>query len=196
MQMNELRYEISDWHQLPQCKSNTSNDLSIEVSDIIDEHRLSALRITVHHKEFGDLYTVLVNARGSILNEYRESTPETILENLSSFGFIVRFSQREHLPGNVIQKLMTLNTLGFDKIRPLNVHNYATGRSYTYIVAFMITQNPDWLSGGFEASWADFTTALNNGSAINLSTLSYMQGINWSWLDYVASISDIIGDNT
>lgn len=192
---NDLRYEISDWHQLPQCKSNTSRQLSIKVSDILNDDRLSAVRITVYHESFGDLYTVLINPQGTIMYDTFEIDTQKVLNDLSCFGFLVQFSQRKHLSGNMIQKLMTLNTMGFDKIRRLLVLDRKTNQKSICIVAFMINKLPDWIYNDYESDTVELTCALQNGSALNLSALSYFQNLNWSWLDYVASIDDVLRDN-
>ena len=193
--MADLRYEISDWHQLPQCKSNTSTQLSIKVSDILNDARLSAIRITVYHESFGDLYTVLIDPEGTIMYQPFEIETKTVLSALASFGFLVRFSEREHLSGNSIQKLMTLQMLGFDKIRRLTVLDRKTGRKEVYIVGFMINKLPNWIYNEYESDTTEFNVALQTGVAINISALSYFQNMNWSWLDYVANISDILEDN-
>lgn len=193
--MSDLRYEISDWHQLSQCKSNTSNALSIQVSDFINDARLSATRISVVHEEFGDLYTVLVNPYGAILHEDFRISTEQILNDLACFGFFVEFSQREHLSGNAIQKLMTLQTLGFDKIRKLVVKDGKLGNKSVYVVGFMVIHHPDWMQDEYEATASEYFDALQHGSAINLSSLSYLQNINWGWLNYVANIQDVLEDN-
>lgn len=193
---SELRYEISDWHQLPQCKSNTSRQLSIKVSDIMNDDRLSAVRITVYHESFGNLYTVLINPQGTIMYNTFEIDTEKVLEGLACFGFLVQFSQREHLSGTMIQKLMTLNTMGFDKLRRLVVYDHKTGQRSIYVVAFMISKHPDWLDMQYESDTVEIACALQDGSALNLSALSYYQNLNWAWLDYVASIDDILRDNS
>ena len=196
--MIPLRYEISNWHQLNQCKSNYSNDLSIRVSDFLSDPRLSATRITVHHDLFGDLYTVLVNAHGTILDSQDTvvfQTPSEILVNLEKFGFLVQFSQREHLSGNQLQKLMTLQTIGFDKIRPLDVYDPIKKVTEKYIVTFIVEKNPKWLYINYYADKQEFLNAINTGIAMNISALSYYENMDWSWLDYVANISDILEDN-
>ena len=196
--MTPLTYEISKWYQLNQCKSNYSNDLSIRVSDFLNDPRLSATRITVHHNLFGDLYTVLVDASGTILNSADSvefQTPSDILSSLEKFGFLVQFSQRKHLSGNQLQKLMTLQTIGFDKIRPLEVYDSIKKVTEKYIVAFIVEKNPKWLYINYRADKSEFLSAIHFGNAMNISAISYYQDMDWTWLDYVANISDILEDN-
>ena len=59
-----LRYNISNWLQLSECKSNNSVDLYITVRQIIDDgsHRLSGTSILVQHNQFGVLFACLVNS--------------------------------------------------------------------------------------------------------------------------------------
>ena len=197
--MTPLRYEISSWYQLNQCKSNYSNDLSIRVSDFLNDPRLSATRITVYHTLFGDLYTVLVNAHGTILDSQDEivfQTPSEILTSLEKFGFLIQFSPREHLSGNQLQRLMVLQTIGFDKIRPLDVYDPIKKVTERCIVAFIVEKNPKWLYINYHADMPEFLDAINSGSAMNISAISYYKDMDWSWLDYVANISDILEDNT
>lgn len=202
MKKTPLRYNISDWHQLKDVQSNNSRDLSISVSDFIQDNRLSGMRIQVNHKSFGVLFACLVNAQGSIISEFDENivyelTPKQILLQLEVFGFLVTFDPKKHLSGNQINFLMTIQGLGFDKLRILNVWHFENGIKLFnwYVAAFNIKENPDWINNGYSPSEKEYTTALSNGSAMNISALSKEKHWDWSWLDYVANINDILEDN-
>lgn len=202
MQM-PLRYNISDWHQLTDVRSNNSRDLFITVTDFVQDKRLSGTRIQVNHRDFGVLFTCLVNAHGNMISELEENiiyelTPKQILLQLEVFGFFVTFEPKKHLSGNQISFLMTLKCLGYDKLRVLNVWHSKNGvKSFKwYIVAFNIKHNPDWINNGYSPSEKEYATALQNGSAINVSALSNDNHWDWSWLDYVANIDDILEDNS
>lgn len=201
-----LRYNISDWSQLAQCKSNTSTDLYITVKHVIDDGsgRLSGTVIQVEHTQFGVLFACMVNSKGSILNsdpissKILEMTTEEILKELNKFGFIVTFEINQHLSGAQISYLITLDGLGFDKIRKLAVSS--TDRSghtsiSDYLVAFNIEHCPNWITSNYTCKKSEYLDALDSGNAINITNYSQSQQFDWTWLTYVANISDIIRDN-
>lgn len=201
MQKMPLRYNISDWHQLVDVKSNNSRDLSISVSDFVQFDKLSGIRIQVNHKQFGVLFAYVINARGNMIsvneNIKCELTTEQLLNQLAVFGFNVTYEPKKHLSGNQLDFLMTIQGLGFDKLRILNVW-YTENSVITskwYVVAFNIKENPEWINNGYSPSEKEYTAALSNGSAMNISALSKDKHWDWSWLDYVANISDILEDN-
>lgn len=203
---NPLRYNISNWGQLTQCKSNNSVDLYISVKHIIDDgtNRLAGTVISVNHATFGALFTCLVDSRGTILTPdsssgiIKEFTTDEILGELEKFGFLVTFKINQHLSGAQISYLLTLDGLGFDKIRKLSV--VTTDKSGTtsisdYLVGFMVEQCPDWLSSNYQCPKAVFLEKLDQGVAINFTHHSMAQQYDWTWLTYVANISDILRDN-
>ena len=212
---NPLRYNISNWLQLSECKSNNSTDLYITVKRIIDDgsHRLSGLVIMINHTQYGTLFTCLVDAYGSLLTPdansgiIQEFTTDEILEVLKTFGFDVTFSINQHLSGDQISYLMTLSDLGFDKIRKLQV--YTTNdtiiptsgseimqKYYSeYLVAFNVDKCPDWTNIDFTCARKSFLEALNSSGAMNLTDLKQTRDFDWTWLTYVANIDDIIEDN-
>lgn len=202
MQKLPLRYNISDWHQLSKVQSNNSRDLSISVSDFIHDNRLSGLRIQVNHKAFGVLFACIINAQGSMISELAknvvyELTPKQILLQLEVFGFLVTFNPKKHLSGNQISFLMALQDLHLDKLRVLNVWYLENGVKVSkwQVVAFNIQDNPMWINNGYSASDDEYMSALKNGSAINVTAISTEKHWDWSWLDYVANIDDILKDN-
>lgn len=198
-----LRYRISNWRQLPACQSNNSRDLKLRVTEFIQDCRLQGLRILLEHKDFGVLFACVVNAQGSLLSEVNENmiqelTTDEILKELAKYGFLITYHEYEALTGDQIQYLMTINQLGFDKIRLMNVWDYANGekQSTLQVVAFNISLNPQWLNAGYCPSREEFTKALNNGSAINVSATCKDKNFRWDWLyNWVADINDVIADN-
>ena len=204
MSKQPLRYNISSWQQLPGCLSNNSRELKISVSTILDEH-LSGEVIKVIHPKYGVLFACLVNASGNLLtcthtNVLPELTTQQILVELRKFGFIVTFDPQEHLDGDQLDYLMTLNELGFDKIRIMNVYSYNTDGSVEFVpnvVAFTIREETsDWLNNGYSITLDKYLDALNNGWAINISGISSSKKFRWDWLTFVANISDILKDNS
>lgn len=197
-----LRYEISDWHQLTDVRSNNSRDLSIRVSDIIHSDILTGLRIRIEHKTFGTLFTYVVGASGSIISEpdsgiTYELTKDQILAELARYGFLVTYPEQKHLPQTQLAFLRELLNLGYDKLRLLDVYEYANGvrKAKTYVVVFNIANNPNWLNNDYAATSTEFTKALVDGSVVNISASDKSHRWPWSWLDYVANIQDILDDN-
>jgi len=211
---NPLRYNISHWVQLAECKSNNSTDLYITVKQVIDDgsHRLTGTIIMVNHTQYGNLFTCLINSSGSLLTPdpysgvIKEFSTDEILEELNKFGFDVTFEINQHLSGDQISYLITLNDLGFDKIRKLYVYRdgdmIISGNTETiqrhyseYIVAFNVEKCPDWIQNDYTCSEKVFLNALNISGAMNLTDLKQTKGFDWTWLTYVANIEDIIEDN-
>ena len=199
-----LRYEISSWYQLTECKSNNSRDLYIKVSKFaLNDTTIGGTRITIRHKVYGILFSYMIDAVGSLVT-IDESTKksyqisnDSILKELEKFGFLVQFSPREHIYHSQLQYLKTLKGLHFDKIRVLKVRK-GTKVGYsisTHVVAFMIKENPNWLDNQYTCPDNEFVKALREGSAIDISLTSEAQSYDWSWLDYVANIDDILEDN-
>ena len=197
MKTTPLRYNISDWHQLVDCKSNNSSNLRIAVSDLIQNTNIQGTRLSVQHATYGTLFTTVVGATGELVTPEsevgRELTVDQILRELARYGFLVTFDAKAHLPGAQLQFLLTLQQLHYDKLRLLTVtsSNYAR----TYIVAFKIDMHPGWLDNTATATHREFTDAVADGSAFNISTISEAENYRWDWLDYVANIDDIIADN-
>lgn len=210
-----LRYNISNWLQLAECKSNNSVDLYITVKQIIDDgsHRLAGINILVNHTQYGTLFACLVNSSGSLLTPdpvsgiIKEFTTDEILAELNKFGFDVTFEINQHLSGDQISYLMTLSDLEYDKIRKLQVYREDNiiisttspdkiQRYYSeFLVAFNSDKCPDWLSMDYTCGERPFLKALESSGAMNLTDLKQTRGFDWTWLTYVANIDDIIRDN-
>ena len=200
--MPEYRYSITDWHQLKGIQSNNSRDLSIKVADLIQADILTGLRIQVYHSQYGPLYTVVLNAQGSLVTEVNnnivvEPTTEEILAELNKWGFIVEFDQKLNLPQGQVDFLTELMTLGFDKLRILPVYSTKYGKQEykPYLVVFNSTNNADWLVNTYGASEQEFLNSLKDGSAVNISATSKANMWSWGWLaGYVLNIEDILND--
>lgn len=206
-----LRYNISSWFQLPECKSNTSKDLYITVNKIIDDgtHRLDGINIAVNHTQYGVLFACLVNADGTLLHHdenseiVREFSVDEILLILETFGFYITFHVNQHLSDEQIAYLTTLSGLGFDKLRRLQVYredvvltSYPARRAYSeYIVAFNVDKCPDWINLDYTCGMSAFNKAFQISGVVNLTDLEQTKGFDWTWLTYVANIEDIIEDN-
>lgn len=199
---NPLRYNISNWLQLSECKSNNSADLYITVKQVIDDgsHRLTGLIILVQHNQYGTLFACMVNADGTLLTKDQNSeiiwefTTDEITKILATFGFDITFHINQHLSGDQISYLMTVSDLGFDKLRRLIVQGL-DGKYSEYIVVFNVAKCPEWIVNDYVCGIKPFLESLNNSGAMNLTDLEQTKGFDWTWLTYVANIDDIIEDN-
>ena len=200
---NPLRYNISNWLQLTECKSNTSADLYITVKQIIDDgsHRLMGTAILVQHNQYGTLFACLVNADGTLLSKDKHSeiiwefTTDEVTKILATYGFDVTFHINQHLSGDQISYLITLSELGFDKLRKLLVYYSNTKKYSEFLVAFNVDKCPQWIKNDYTCSAKEFVDALQYSGAMNLTDLKQTKGFDWTWLTYVADIDDIIEDN-
>ena len=172
---NPLRYNISNWFQLSECKSNNSADLYITVKQVIDDgsHRLTGLIILVQHNQYGTLFACMVNADGTLFTKDTNSgiiwefSTDEITQILATFGFDVTFHINQHLSGDQISFLMTVSDLGFDKLRRLIVQG-ADGRYSEYIVVFNVAKCSDWIDNDYVCGIKLFLNALQTSGAMNL----------------------------
>ena len=201
-----LHYNISNWLQLSECRSNNSIDLYITVKQVIDDgsHRLEGTIILVNHTQYGTLFACLVNSKGSLLTPdpvsgiIKEFTTDEILAELNKFGFDITFEINQHLSGEQISYLITLSGLNYDKIRKLPVFEYDKQGNKVfsdYIVAFNVDSCSEWIDINYACKKNEFLGKLNEGVALNLTHMSQTQLFDWTWLTYVANIDDIIEDN-
>lgn len=196
-----LRYKISSWKQLPKCRSNFSGELKLSVSNLIQDARLTGLRIELTHTTFGVLFACVIDAVGAIVDptvEPPELTPTQILTELAKFGFLIEYDPSAHLPASQISYLITLRGLHYDKLRILRVWRLVDNleKADVYVVAFNSEANGNWLNNDYSPKRSEYLDALANGSAINISAISQSQRYNWSWLyGFVANIDDILANN-
>lgn len=200
-----LRYRISDWSQLALCRSNNDADMRIEVTSFILNDDLGGTRISIVHPSFGNLFTYIVGSCGSLVASSRngeyisELTPGEILNELERFGFLVEFSPKEMISGKQIQYLMTLQELGYDKIRILPVHRTHLGEEVftSYVVAFNVSKHERWLEVKYSPSTKEFETSCIDGTAYNISNVPATKHFRWDWLEgWIGDIRDIIRDYT
>ena len=199
-----LRYSISDVHQLVKCESNTSRDLVIHVTDFVQDDRLKGVRISLEHTTFGVLFATVIHSSGSLYLDsvtadcFNEMSVSQILSELARYGYCIEWEEYKKLSGDQIQFLMTLNQLGFEKIRILPVwhlENHVKVFS-NRVVTFNSDKNPDWLNNNYAASDQEFKQSLANGSAFNVTEIGKLNSLYWNWLyGWVASINDILAEN-
>lgn len=203
MNLTPLRYNISNWAQATECLSNNSPDLSISVSTITDRI-LSGQLISVHHVLYGTLFAAMTSGDGVIVSDNNGygmpitwmSTDE-ILAQLARFGFYITYNVQAHLPGDTLACLMKLYNLGFDQISRIKVNpKHSDKSSFIAVVSFNGAAHPSWLAYPCEISYEEFISASSDGTAFNVSGISQFLGIDWSWLTFVANISDVIRENS
>lgn len=186
---HNLRYRISSLEQLPKCLSNKSQKLRIVYSKYINSDVLCGEKISIEHDIFGTLFTYVVDARGSLVNDVKEISVNELLSHLYKYGFEIEYRPAKHLSGNQIQYLMTLDDLGFDKLRVVG------DDLHPIVVAFVTSANPEWIHDRYLPSDREVKQSLLSGTAINISAISESNNYDWSWLDFVANITDILNDN-
>ncbi len=209
-----LRYNISSWDQLPGCTSNNSRKLKISVTNFINDSNLKGKRIAVKHEDYGTLFACVVNASGPLVcssDTYRVSkrkslntkpnvyqlSNDTILRELEKFGFFVTYNKRDNLAKDQIDFLETLKGLHYDKLRILCTYEMIQGVEVTTptIVVFMSEMHGQWLNNDYCAKKQELIDALIAGTAVNITDVSIKERYDWSWLNYVANIDDILRDN-
>ena len=201
--MNKLRYQISNWDQLQECKSNNSKHLHAKCVHITADD-LDGIVISVEHDRYGTLFASTLATTADIFSFQDEGclvhqlSIDDILGELNKFGFNVIYIPIKHLSGKQLDYLMTLRDLHFDKIRVVTFENGSTFKSEptSQVVAFNIEENPEWIHNTYYISKKEFADALMNGSAMNISATCKDNSFDWSFLeDYVYSIDDILEEN-
>ena len=198
--MSELRYRISSWQQLPQCKSNNSRDLSLQVQNFIQNDILTGTKISVEHTDFGTLFATVVGADGNLVSEDFTDhifglSNDDILSELYKYGFVIEYREETVLSDEQIAYLKTLQGFDFDKIRFITVEHTVKSiiTNETMIVCFNIEQNPQWLHNTYNPSYQEYNEGLLNGSVMNITNVSRTHHYSWDWLwGKVMSIDDIL----
>lgn len=200
--MKTLRYRISSWDEISQCLSNNDRELHIHCININDKD-LSCKIIRLDHDKYGTVFAGMVEGHGSMLSKkdgisYHMFTSSEILDELEKFGYTISYERDENLSGDQLDYLITLNNLGFDKIRKLPIRLRGTvNNTYsisTIVVGFKIDGVPaEWLDNTYVCPVAEYHDAVDRGTAINISAMSNDRNFSWEWMsDAVMSINDIL----
>lgn len=202
---DQLQYNITDWHQLTQCHSNLSRDLSIKVSNLVQNNMLTGIRIAVVHLVFGTIFATVVTPIGTMVSPKADDpeavftlTTDQILQELYKWGFIVTYEQVHYLPADQLEYLEALNKLGYDKIRNIAPFEIVRGQPVykTRTIAFVIDGvTAEWLNNTFQPAEKYYNDELAKGKAIDIGAISKEHHWDWTWLTNVASISDILAQN-
>lgn len=203
MKYQPLRYSISSWYDLTRCKSNNSKNFHIYVKDIVDDNNLCGLVISVKHRKYGTLFSHLIDGSGELLSldgvrPHQFSTDE-ILKELAKFGFDIQFTPQLHLSDSMLMYLDTLLALNYDKLRKISIVDrsncFNNNIEYTdYVVAFSPDKLPKWLDNLYSPTEKEFSDALLAGYTCNVSMSPEGKNLDWSWLNYIANISDILDE--
>ena len=198
-----LTYKISSWTQIGECLSNTDRRLHAVCSKYLSDD-LEGLSVRVEHEELGCLFSYLVQGDGPIISDISVpilSTDE-IIDQFKRFGFYIIYEEEENISGEMIEYLMTLDKLGYDKIRILFIDVPPTMQGEDYepewiVVAFKVADHPHWINNTYRAKESEITEGTMNGTAINISAISKEKKFSWNFLkDYVLNIKDIIEENS
>lgn len=201
-----LRYEITDWSQVTECLSNNSKDLHLRYIEISDED-LEGKLILVEHAVYGILFSCLVEGEGPLLSSMDPRDRgtmhvfrlEDILMELGKFGFDIKFKKEKKLTGEQLDYLINLNGLGFEKIRMLTIVLPYVPNQPKYrniVVGFQVGALPKWLDNRYQCPESEYLKAMEDGTAVNLTSISKAHHFDWSFLkDYVLSINDILAVN-
>ena len=199
-----LQYEITSWTQIGECLSNTSRKLHAVCSKVMSD-TFQGTVVRVNHDDYGCLFSYTVEGQGPLISDLPVEIMSTqeILDQFKRFGFYIRYKEIEHLPGNMIEYLITLDKLGYDKIRILFVDcppPHLIGEddiTKYYVVAFKVKDHPEWINNTYRATEEEITQGTMNGTAINVSAISKDEKFRWNFLgDYVLNIKDILEENS
>lgn len=198
-----LRYEISSWTQVGQCLSNTDRRLHLVCSRIMSTS-LQGMTVRVEHDEYGCLFSYLIDGYGASLSDLQVTpfTTDQILEQLKRFGFYIVFKRHAKLPGKMLQYLLTLDGLGYDKIRIMFVDKPKPlpgedDEPKWFVVAFKVKEHPKWINNTYRAKESEISEGTMNGTVINISAMSQEKRFDWNFLgDYVLNIKDILEENS
>ncbi len=198
MESNILQYQISDWFQLKHCKSNNCPELSIAVSEFMQNPHILGINVSVKHPCFGTLFSYTISPKGDFISpidkwETDVMSKNTLLNELKRYGFYVTYQEEYHLPSGQINLLKTIQGLRFDKLRLFAVHEDGSDDLSLYIGAFDISSNPMWINPGYSPSRKEWESAILAGTAINLSGLPEFSKYNWDWIyNAIYDIDEII----
>ena len=202
MNKQPLRYKIASWNEVRHIQSNNSPKLKLQTVNILGED-LQGLVIRVNHDDYGCLFSTLINANGPLLNQqgsaYELLTIDEILLELSRFGFEIIYSPADHLDGEQLNHLMSLQTLGFSKLRLLSVYVPGSQEKHQLkLVAFKPMENLEWMNNLYECPQDEFLTSLEKGSSINLTERDEFTKFDWSFLQdaQIVGIEDVLRNNS
>ena len=197
-----LKFKISSWTQVGECLSNTDRRLHLVCRQLRDAD-LQGLSVRVEHDKFGCLFSYLVDGDGPVISDLpvEPLTTQQILDQLKRFGFYIIYEEEKELPGEMLDYLITLDGLGYDKIRIMFVdkptsHPGQDDEPLWFVVAFKVKDHPRWIQNTYRATESEISEGAMNGTAINISAISKEKKFNWSFLgDYVLNIKDILEEN-
>ena len=193
-----LRYSISKWPQAINCLSNNSRDFHIKVDEVINNEKFHGEIVRVEHDKFGTMFAAVTQGEGTIITEGGSTddiqwmTTDEILIQLAKFGFDIIYKKVLSLDQSVIDYLLKIDSLGYDKINRIELIPRVANVRDIYIIAFKSEENPDLINYNAEVLRKDFDDKLHRSSVISLTN----QIVEWDWLDAVYNIKDILEENS
>lgn len=188
MESNYRRYRISDWSQLADCRSNSSKDLRISVTEYINNPDIEGTQIEVRHPKYGTLMAYIIKPVGNLTLPLPRGTDNVmtssiLLNELKRYGFYVEYREERTLPPGQIELINSAKSLGGRKLRLMRVYDSKDPEvADVYVVAFDPGKVPDWMNSGYSCSKTEFMEVLYKGHAFNLSTMAATAKYRWDWL--------------
>ena len=197
-----LRYRISNWNQITQCRSNNSRNLSLSLSKFLDGKRLQGYGIKVNHANYGVLFAALIEGIGTLITKTDEEgadipflTTDEILKQLMKFGFYITYNLAKNLPQEEFDYLSKLEDLGYDKITRIALESFDTNGNKVWRPAVIVMKsefNTDMLVFECKVTRKTFNERLTKNVILNITN---EPGMNWEWVTYIANIADVLDEN-
>ena len=165
---------------------------------------LRGTRVSVEHSSYGVLFAAMTDGRGEIISDVDEEgnvvpwmTTDEILKQLFKFGFDITYTERLTLDEHILNYLMQLRNLGFDKVTKVNVMNRVEGslRPKIYTLAIKSEYNSDMLTYGTTISQKRFMERLTSNYIMNIEDI-HDSKLKWDWVDSIYNIDDILSENS
>lgn len=146
----------------------------------------------------------MVKGEGSLISETTEAgvpipflTTQEILQQLSKFGFIIKYDLKNNLPGQVISYLSELYNLHFDKINVVNIRTSYKENGYYVFKPQVIVMKSCEATVGFmkyeeTLTQSEFNELLNLNVVMNVTD---EPGMVWDWVTHLFNIADILDEN-
>ena len=103
-----LRYQISSWDQITQCKSNNSKNLSLSLVKLIRSYKIEGTILQVNHPEFGTLFAAMIDGNGELITENDENgyhilySAEKSNAHFDKYYSLVKDAYLNHVIGKMI----------------------------------------------------------------------------------------------
>ena len=183
-----LVYSIDSWDKLPQCISNISERYHIYLEDIIGGTSISGRRLVVRHDRYGDVFSCLISASGSLLDNVNLMDKATILAELKRFGFSVRFNTETlKISDRQLRKLWAAYNMGAEYVRIISVPGL--GVNSACAIAFKdVDVLGDWMNNWYSPDSEELSEALVNANAFVLYDVTKKNEAYEDWSDFKGAV--------